>query len=317
MHVDVFNGDADGLCALLQLRLAEPKESTLITGVKRDINLLKRVDAKSGDIVTVLDVSMQKNAADLSRLLSQGAEVFYCDHHQAGEIPASDQLTALINLDANVCTSLLINGYLKGAFAEWAIAGAFGDNLKDSARAVAKPLGLSDGELTILERVGILLNYNGYGASLDDLYFAPDELFKKLLPFSSPLVFFKEGKTTFDVLDQGYDEDFAKAEQAKKLFDQPHAAVLVLPDAPWARRVSGVFGNELANQHLDRAHAIFTEKEGGYLVSVRAPLVNKQGADVICSQFETGGGRAAAAGVNFLPASDAEKFVSVFSDYYK
>jgi len=37
-YIDVFNGDADGICALHQLRLAEPVESTLVTGVKRDIN---------------------------------------------------------------------------------------------------------------------------------------------------------------------------------------------------------------------------------------------------------------------------------------
>jgi hypothetical protein len=42
---DVFNGDADGICALIQLRLAEPKESILITGVKRDIKLAKQVPA--------------------------------------------------------------------------------------------------------------------------------------------------------------------------------------------------------------------------------------------------------------------------------
>ncbi len=43
MHYDVFNGDADGITALLQLRLAEPKSSTLVTGIKRDIKLLKQV----------------------------------------------------------------------------------------------------------------------------------------------------------------------------------------------------------------------------------------------------------------------------------
>ena len=53
MNYDVFNGDADGICALLQLRLAEPLDSKLITGVKRDISLLKQVDASSGDSVTV------------------------------------------------------------------------------------------------------------------------------------------------------------------------------------------------------------------------------------------------------------------------
>jgi len=40
---DVFNGDADGICALIQLRLANPSESTLVTGVKRDIALARQV----------------------------------------------------------------------------------------------------------------------------------------------------------------------------------------------------------------------------------------------------------------------------------
>ena len=57
---DVFNGDADGLCALQQIRLAEPADSTLVTGVKRDIALLLRVEAGEGDRVTVLDVSLER-----------------------------------------------------------------------------------------------------------------------------------------------------------------------------------------------------------------------------------------------------------------
>jgi len=40
---DLFNGDADGICALIQLRLAGSCESTLITGVKRDIALAQQV----------------------------------------------------------------------------------------------------------------------------------------------------------------------------------------------------------------------------------------------------------------------------------
>ena len=36
---DVFNGDADGLCALHQLRLAAPREATLVTGVNASIRV--------------------------------------------------------------------------------------------------------------------------------------------------------------------------------------------------------------------------------------------------------------------------------------
>jgi hypothetical protein len=54
-HFDVFNGDAGGICSLLQLRLATPIDSVLITGAKRDIALLQRVDAQPGDEVAALD----------------------------------------------------------------------------------------------------------------------------------------------------------------------------------------------------------------------------------------------------------------------
>ena len=45
-HFDVFNGDADGLCALHQLRLVTPRASILVTGTKREINLLEHVVAQ-------------------------------------------------------------------------------------------------------------------------------------------------------------------------------------------------------------------------------------------------------------------------------
>ena len=83
MHFDVFNGDADGIIALLQLRLAEPKSSTLITGVKRDIELLQQVDINKATSVTVLDISMEKNHQALTNILNNDVEVFYVDHQTA------------------------------------------------------------------------------------------------------------------------------------------------------------------------------------------------------------------------------------------
>lgn len=60
MNYDIFNGDADGICALIQLRLAKPRNASLITGIKRDIQLLTKINAQAGDQLTVLDISMQK-----------------------------------------------------------------------------------------------------------------------------------------------------------------------------------------------------------------------------------------------------------------
>ena len=314
---DVFNGDADGICALLQLRLAEPRQSTLVTGVKRDINLLDQVTAAAGDAVTVLDISMDKNKKALQQLLADGVDVFYCDHHVAGDIPQSGNLQALINTDANVCTSLLINGHLKGQFAEWALVGAFGDNLRDSALAVAKPLGLSEAQLQQLENLGIYINYNGYGAAEEDLHFPPAELFGHLLPYASPLDFISQNAAIFARLENGYQDDMAQVAAVAPELALPHAAVFILPDAKWTRRVSGVYSNDLANNFPHRAHAVLTAKaDGNYLVSVRAPLSNKKGAADICGQFATGGGREAAAGINDLPAADVERFIEVFQRYY-
>lgn len=315
--IDCFNGDADGICALTQLRLAEPRDSLLVTGVKREINLLARVEAGSGDQITVLDVSLDKNRLGLEKVLNCGAEVFYCDHHFAGEVPEHANLKALINTSAEVCTSLLINQHLDSQFLEWAVVGTFGDNLKRSAQAIAKPLNLNAERLAQLENLGIYLNYNGYGAALEDLYFDPADLFKHVSQHSSAFGFMRDDVATFEILENGYHQDMAKAAALKPSFNLEHAAVFELPNEAWARRVSGVFGNDLANQAPTKAHAVITLKgQGDYLVSVRAPLENKQGADQICRQFETGGGRAAAAGINSLAASDVDRFIQVFSEFY-
>mgnify|MGYP003481703524 CR=1 FL=1 len=65
-YVDVFNGDADGICALLQLQLDSPRDGELVTGVKRDIDLLRLVDAGAGDRVTVLDVAMESGFSSVA-----------------------------------------------------------------------------------------------------------------------------------------------------------------------------------------------------------------------------------------------------------
>lgn len=89
---DVFNGDADGICALHQLRLAESRSSTLITGTKRDIDLLRRFQSGNGDQITVLDISLDSNIVALRQHLDAGAEIIYFDHHSASQAFAHDRL---------------------------------------------------------------------------------------------------------------------------------------------------------------------------------------------------------------------------------
>ena len=90
-----------------------------------------------------------------------------------------------------------------------------------------------------------------------------------------------------------------------------------MPNEAWARRVSGVFSNHLVRAHPDRAHAVLTEQvDGAFLVSVRAPFAHRYGASKICTQFDTGGGREAAAGINRLPGEHVEKLIAALAAEY-
>jgi hypothetical protein len=316
MNYDLFNGDADGICALLQLRKAEPLDSELVTGVKRDINLLDKVDAVAGDRITVLDVSMDKNKAPLEKALAAGATVFYVDHHKPGDIPDNPNLTAIINEAPDVCTAALVNGHLKGAHLDWAVTGAFGDNLKETARALARDLDITDEELDSLEALGTYINYNGYGPAIEDLHYDPKDLYLNLYAADGPLDFVSNSPD-FRKLSEGYREDMAAAESLEPVHAEAATAAFILPNEAWARRVSGVYSNDLATDNPDRAHAVLTVKaNGNYLVSVRAPMSNKQGAADLCMQFPTGGGRAGAAGINDLPGDSLDDFLAAFRAVY-
>jgi hypothetical protein len=315
--IDVFNGDADGICALTQFRNAFPAESRLITGVKRDISLVAKASIEAGDDVTVLDVSLDKNRDGVIAALDLGAKIFYVDHHFTGDIPTQTGLRTLIDTSPDVCTSILMNGHLGGRFVEWAIVGAFGDNLKASAEALARPLSFDGSEIELLENLGVYINYNGYGASLDDLHFSPKELYRLVSVHAKPLDFIRDAPRHFEQLETGYRDDMARARNVKVSRQSSAAAMFMFPDQPWARRVSGVFSNDLANASPDRAHAEVTERSDvTFLVSVRAPLSNKVGAVDLCRRFPTGGGREAAAGINNLPAEQLEAFTNEFCEFY-
>ena len=317
MNYDIFNGDADGIIALLQLQLANPVESVKVTGVKRDIQLLKKITPKAGDNIRVLDISMEKNMAELHDALCVGARVMYVDHHKAGDIPNHANLFAHIDLDANMCTSLIVSDLIDKQYHLWAITAAYGDNLFAKADSEADKLSLTELEKSQLKAFGTYINYNGYGSEVADLHFAPADLFNELLKYKSPLDAINDSESVYYVLEKAYKADMQKAADAKVLHNCDTAKVILLDDAPWARRVSGVLGNDLANQAPNKAHAVLTyNNKGSYTVSVRAPLNNKQGAVDVCSQFATGGGRAAAAGINELEQQQVEQFITTLVNFY-
>jgi hypothetical protein len=312
-EIFAFNGDADGLCALQQLRLAEaPAGARLVTGVKRDIGLLARIDAGPGDRVTVLDVSHDHNRADVARLLAAGAELRYFDHHFAGEPTEHARFHSYIDTSAEVCTSVLVDRYLDGKHVRWAIAAAFGDEMPRLGQALASQYGLQTEQTEQLAQLGRCLNYNGYGESLADLHFDPARLAEALLPFADPFDFLRDSPI-FAKLEQGYRADMELAAALTPIWQAPGAIVLLLPDAPWARRVNGVLANQWMRGHPGQALAVVVPKtSGAYMVSVRVPDGRALGADEFCGRYPSGGGRKRAGGINGLPADGLEDFIAAF-----
>jgi hypothetical protein len=308
---DIFNGDADGICALHQLRLEAPRASELVTGVKRDIRLLDRVEAQSGDELTVLDISMKENAAALERVLAAGARVRYFDHHGSGAVVRHPLLEAHIDTAADVCTSLLVDKHLSGKYRMWAVAGAFGDNLVSAALRAAQPLRLDRTELARLHELGDCLNYNAYGDSLDDLHYHPADLYRTLARYADPRHFIFD-EPVFNVLKGASADDLCRAQEIEPHRATESSAVYMLPDAAWARRVNGLYGNRLAHAQPRRAHAILVAKGAGFVVSVRAATERPRGAGALCEQFESGGGREAAGGIAYLPGTDLARFIAAF-----
>jgi hypothetical protein len=311
---DIFNGDADGLCALQQLRLDEPRETELVTGVKRDIRLLDRVEARAGDELTVLDVSLKSNSDALRRVLAAGARVRYFDHHLSGEVPTHAGLEAHIDMAPDVCTSLVVDRYLNGRHRAWAVVGAFGDNLVSAAVAAAQPLRLDHTELARLHELGDCLNYNAYGESVEDLHYHPADLYRTIARYRDPRLFMFD-EPVFNVLRNAYAEDLYRAGEIEPYRSTEATAVYVLPDAAWSRRIVGLWGNRLAQGAPKRAHALLVARSGGYHVSVRAPVERPAGAGALCERFG-GGGRQGAAGINHLPEADLDRFVAELESTY-
>lgn len=299
-HFDVFNGDADGLCSLQQLRLAEPRESVLITGAKRDHGLLARVMACPGDSVTVLDIPVGANEEALFKLLNVGVSVEYFDHHHASRTPEHTLLRLTLDPAAKVCTSLLVDRYLTGRFREWAVVGTFGDNLSAMAEEMARSIGLDQEKIKLLKALGECLNYNAYGESEADLTIPPVQLRRAMAPFADPLTFMRKDDA-FVTITRRRVQDMQLARAVPPLLETDRLIAILLPNAAWARRVIGLHANHLANRHARRFCAVFVPNGRDSLsVSLRAPENWGISADQVARRHG-GDGRAIAAGINDLP----------------
>lgn len=309
---EVCNGDADGLCAVVQWRLHAPAEAVLFTGLKREIELLERVPALAGDEVLVCDISMQRNHAALLALLERGARVRYFDHHVPGVVPEHPGLEAHIQVHGGMCTSALVDRHLQGRWRAWAAVGAYGDNLRELGTRLATQLGLSAAQCERLRALGEAINYNAYGESESDVCIPPPQLLPLLARYADPLEFAAREPIAHK-LEATQQADMAHALAEPPYWESPGGAIYVLADAPWSRRVIGSFANRLASTRPERAHAVARRRgDGTLLVSVRAPLTAPRAAHELC-QRHGGAGRAAAAGIDHLPETQLDAFARDFA----
>ena len=313
--VDLFNGDADGICSLHQLRLAEPRASRLVSGVKRDIDLFRHLeDANPPSDITVLDVSFDRNEAGVRRALQAGGRVRYFDHHSARSLFSHPRLESHIDPSALTCTSLLVDRSLAGRFQEWAIVGAFGDNLLDGARKLSALRGHDAAQTASLEQLGLLLNYNAYGEAVEDLHFPPVDLYRAVHGYESPFDFIADADE-FRRLAAGHADDQHHLEMLAPYRRGLDGDVYLLPGAPWARRLSGTLANRLAWEEPQKSFAVLTHRRDGHLlVSVRT-AARCGSAEALCRRYPGGGGRHAAAGIDLLPEMELERFITDFSHH--
>ena len=287
--------------------MAHPIESQLISGAKRDVKLLARVVADPGDRVAVFDISLDSNRVDLERLLDLGARVQYFDHHDAGELPMSSRFEGHIDTSTDVCTSIIVDRFLEGRFRHWAVAAAFGDNLPAAAIALARLAGLTEAQQQVLKHLGECLNYNGYGDTVEDLFFDPVVLYRSVSRYENPFEFAAVAPE-MNILAKGFAEDIRWLEGLRPRRDDDCCRIFVLPASAQARRSSGTLANRVAVERPKLAHAVLTpNSRGTYTVSVRAPVDRPFRAQEVCRAFG-GGGRHAAAGINDLPESQVGNF---------
>lgn len=307
-----FNGDADGICAVLQFIHSGFTIESFFTGHKRDQTLLRYGTKLLNTNILVFDIELARNINSMKQVLNNGCKVTWFDHHGDGEeniFSKYENFYPNIDVSPNINTALIVYNFLNNPeLLKWAIVGLFGDNIDNIALSYCQSLNLSAEEISTFSEMGKLINYNSYGEDLSDLILDPVAIINQAKYFIDPVSFYKETGIG-QLLKQFSAEDLALALACYK----EEKNMVFLPNLPWAKRVYGTLGNFLAKKNSSKPFVIFVDiGADNYLVSVRAPLNQPTGAGDLCRLFYSGGGRAQAGGINCLHKSHLEKFTQAF-----
>jgi hypothetical protein len=316
----VFNGDSDGLISQHLMELSGVTPQIRVTGLKREIALLGRLPALESADIYVFDIALGSNRDALNVWLQQpGVTLRWFDHHEPGDIPQNPRLKTHIQTAAGACTALIVHQELPGSDPRWAAAAAFGDNLPETGTALLKPLGLSAEEAEALRELGVLLNYNAYGETNEDVLYPALELASRLSEFADPFDFIRHSGIIPPLREQ-FRADETRMSDLVPAEEQERASIFHLPAEPWARRLGSTFANRVARSHPEKAIAVLHPLQSGeYQVSIRAPFQRPGGAapaSQLAREFPTGGGRTLAAGINRLPTSEIPAFHKRFFEVY-
>ena len=318
----LFNGDADGIISQHIAELSGLHADKRITGLKREIALLQRVSADEASDLYVFDINLETNRDALERLLKNpDIRIFWYDHHEAGIIPTHPNLKTRIQNTRGTCSALLVHAAFPGADPRWAAMAAFGDNLPQAAHALLAPLHLDPAAIETLREAGELINYNAHGETPADVLFQPLEVAERMSGFMDPAAFIRESGL-IEPLRQQIREDEHLLGGLRPERAQEGAQLFKLPAEAWARRLGSTFASRLALAEPGRAVATMQLlQDGSWQVSIRAPRSPRGGKDAanasdLALEFPTGGGRALAAGINRLPAGDADAFIRRFFELY-
>ena len=180
------------------------------------------------------------------------------------------------------------------------------------ARNMAKSENLNEEQTTLLKQIGLVVNYNSYGQTVDDLFFSPEEIAEAAKACGSDIFRFTEQSNIFPKLLENFEKDMSTASCQEPYSISNNAVFYTLPNEAWTHRVMGSFSNHLVSTNKDLACAIAVlNSDGTYRISVRSSINNPYGAGDLCKKF-SGGGREKAGGVNNLNASEIDNFKKEF-----
>jgi hypothetical protein len=285
LEIDVFNGDADGLFAAHQLRLAEPgpdpAAGAVVTGLKREIACSNRIDVPAGRRDATARASTSRSAATAPRSSACSRRARPCAGSTTtmpATCPRHPRLRAHIDTAPETCTSLIVDRELRGAIGagQWPRPSATtsapsptrsaADAGADRGRTGAAARTRRGGQLQRLRRDARRRADRAGGAVCAA---------GRVMPIRSTSFATTRSSPNWP---RAGAADLAGAVQLRPWRQCGGGAVFVLPDEGWSRRVLGSFRQPAGRAFVDSAFAVLKARaEGGYLASVRAPAGAAEG----------------------------------------